>query len=67
MVTEKVFTLPQTITATWHFITGLKLPKREAANLPDPTLHEGEIIYMPNEALGSQFKGSNGTAWRDLG
>lgn len=38
-----------------------------AANIPAAADHEGEIIYVPDGGAGAQYRGSNGTAWVNLG
>lgn len=38
-----------------------------AADLPDPAEWEGAMIYVSDGAAGSKFRGSDGTAWVDLG
>lgn len=37
------------------------------ADLPDAADHEGAIVYVSDGASGSNFRGSDGTNWVDLG
>jgi hypothetical protein len=37
------------------------------ADIPDATLWEGCIIYVSDGGAGTRFRGSNGTAWVNLG
>lgn len=38
------------------------------ADLPDPTdRNKGEVIFVSNATAGQQFKGSDGSNWRNLG
>ena len=43
------------------------LPSYTLATLPDATKLAGGIIYVSDGTSGSNFKGSNGTAWVNLG
>lgn len=45
----------------------LGLKSYEAADLPDAADWEGHVVYVSDAAPGSKFKGSDGTAWVDLG
>lgn len=45
----------------------LRVAPFEAADLPDATLWEGSIIFVSDAPAGQKFKGSNGTAWVNLG
>ena len=38
------------------------------ADLPDPTdRNKGEIVFVSDAVAGQQFKGSDGSNWRNLG
>ena len=38
------------------------------ATLPDASVrNQGDVILVTDEIAGQQFKGSDGTAWRNLG
>lgn len=45
----------------------LPLSAFTVATLPDATLWEGAIIYVSDGVAGARFRGSNGTAWVNLG
>lgn len=45
----------------------LTLMTYEAADLPAAADYEGAIVYVPDGGAGAVFRGSNGSAWVNLG
>lgn len=42
-------------------------PEYLTADIPPAANYPGGVIYVSDAAAGSNFQGSNGTAWVDLG
>jgi len=70
---DPLFKVAQKIYERWTFNAAPKfnnppeLPFYAVADLPDPALHEGTIVYVSDGASGAVFRGSNGTSWVSLG
>lgn len=69
VINKEIFTVPQTIVALWNFVAGFKVREATIATLPDATKSRGQIVFVTDATAGggTQFRASDGIAWRNLG
>lgn len=54
------------IDGTYH-VVGTKIPTITTASLPSASTNVGQIVYVPDAAVGAQLQYSNGVGWQPAG
>lgn len=64
---EELLRQPQIAYQLWEFTQGTKMPEFLTAKIPSAVKWRGRTIFVTDAAIGTQFRASDGVAWRTLG
>lgn len=64
---DELLRQPQIVYQPWEFTQGTLLPEFLTAKIPDAVKWRGRTIFITDASVGTQFKASDGVAWRTLG